>query len=90
MVTSGLGSRHGRTQLTGSNHSSATLLNSGDELLLDPGLVDETLNALAEYEGVGRVWELCGAVVAPDDDFLHILDLGADLLGDLCTCTVVV
>ena len=35
------------------------------------------------HSGVGSIRELGGGVVPPDDDVLHVLDLGAALVGNL-------
>src|SRR5581483_1173783 len=68
----------------------AALLHHRDEVLLDPGLVDQRPGGLALDRGVADVRVLGGAVVAPDDDLVDVGDGGAGLGGELADGAVVV
>ena len=81
-------SRHRTAELPGSNDSGSSLLDRGDKLCLEPGLVQRHRGPVDG--GLGGVGELRGGVVAPDG---HLLDGGDGLvqLGrQLCCSSVLV
>ena len=98
VVAGGGGGGRGRALLAGLDNLGATLLDGGDEGLLDPlGVGDEAVHGgghallgVVAHVGEAEVGVLCGGVVAPDDHVVDALHLDPDALGDLSLGSVVV
>ena len=86
----GVGGRGGRGGATGVDDGSATLGDGRDEVVLDPGLLDQLAGLLATDLGVEQVGVLGGGVVAPDGHVLDVVDRGIHLAGQLGLGAVVV
>ena len=78
-----LGSRHGAAELPGRDNCGASLLDSGDKLGLEPGLVQADGRIVGG--GLTGVRELSAGVVAPDGDLPDgrdgLVQLGGQLGG---------
>ena len=90
MVDGGVGSRRRAGRAPRLDDGGPPLLHGGDELLLDPGLVDELARGLAVHLGAEHVGVLGRGVVAPDRHPAHVVDGGLDLVGQLGLGPVVV
>lgn len=98
VVAGGGGGGRGRALLAGLDNLGATLLDGGDEGLLDPlGVGDEAVHrgghpllGVVAHVGEAEVGVLRGGVVAPDDHVVDALHLDPDPLSDLSLGSVVV
>lgn len=67
------------------------MLNSGNEGILDPGVVvDDLSGRLALDEGVGDVRVLGSRVISPNGELLNIVYGGSGLAGKLGSTSVVI
>src|SRR3546814_8141130 len=78
------------TTLFRSDDGGAALLHDRNEVLLDPGLIDEVDRGLVADQRVRDVRVLGCRVVAPDDHLADVGGLAAGLGGELAQCAIVV
>ena len=85
MVFYSVSRREGAGELASFDNSSSSLLDSGDEIALEPVLtiLENFCNWLAPNCSISNIRELSGGVVAPDDHVLDLVHIGRRALGDL-------
>lgn len=95
VIASGGGSASSGGLLHHGNDFSTSLLNSGEESLVEVLVVIDSLSdfdslAVEEDFGVVDIWVLSQGVVSPNDDVLDVFNSGLELVGELGDSSVLV
>ena len=91
MIDGTVSGRSGGRETTGLDDSGSTLLDIGDESVLNPGIVvDDRASGLSSDQSVVNIGVLSSRVVTPDGDLLDGGDIGSGLGNELRKSTVVV
>jgi len=90
VVNSGITSRGSTGELSGLQDSSTSLLDGGDEVLIDPLLVNEIHGGLAIDLAVVEIGVHGGRVVTPDGKIGDVVNVGVGLVSQLEEGSVVI
>lgn len=83
MINGSVGGRSCTGSTSCIDDGSSSLLYSRNESVDDPVLGNKFRSRLASNQGMGQIWVLCCAVIAPDAEVLNVRDLRSSLRCEL-------
>lgn len=90
MSDSGIGSRSSTAQFSGFDDGSSSLLDSGDEILVVPGKVNQIRNLVVSESGISDIREHSARVVSPNDELVDVIYILVKFVGQLVESSIMV
>jgi len=83
MVDSGISCTGSWTEFSSSNDSSSSLLNTWNEIFVNPFLADQIEGFLSIDSGLVQIWEHSGRMISPNAEIFNIINMAIGLISNL-------